>query len=412
MTSDASQPKEVPKQVSDARLSEMFANLQAAYAELTHAQFEQERRANETNELRALFERVIESMSEALFVLDNAGRVVRINRAAGALLERDRPDFVGKLFTDVVGTGTVPTTPKALMERNPAASLTDLEVAFRSATGRAVPISLSCGLIRDRREKITGVLIIARDVTEIKKAQQAERELLQLKEDFVASVSHELRTPLASIKGFVELILKGKVDDPGIQHEFLTRVVQESDRLMVLVNDLLDVSRMESGRFKLDLGEADLRVEVGETLRSLETLAQQKKVTLTSKMPDQPLTGKADWRRIRQVLVNLVANAIKFTEAHRSIVVAAEMTEENLCVNVTDEGAGIPAEALSKLFEKFYQVADPVRRAASGTGLGLYLSRLIVEAHGGRIWVESELGKGSTFSFRIPSRGPEKILSQ
>ena len=88
------------------------------------------------------------------------------------------------------------------------------------------------------------------------------------------------------------------------------------------------------------------------------------------------------------------------------------MAEENLCVNVTDEGAGIPAEALSKLFEKFYQVADPVRRAASGTGLGLYLSRLIVEAHGGRIWVESELGKGSTFSFRIPSRGPEKILSQ
>ncbi|HXF06470.1 MAG TPA: ATP-binding protein [Blastocatellia bacterium] len=383
---------------------DMFANLQAAYAELTETQVELERRAAEINEMRDLFERVIESMSEALFLLDSSGRIVRVNRAAGRLLGMDPEELTGKPFADVCGTTDVPTTPKELLDRAPGGTLTHYETTIRSLTGQAIPVNLSCVLSRDRRGKITGVLINARDISEIYQAQQAERELMRLKEEFVASISHELRTPLASIKGFAELLRKGKADDPALQQEFLTRMIHEVDRLMALVNDLLDMSRMESGRLELTLVEVDLADVITETFKTLGTLAEQKGITLRSTLPDQPLVVRADRLRLEQVLINLVGNAIKFTDGPKPVLVTAESETDRVVVKVIDQGPGIPEEEIPRLFDKFYQVTSSAKRAAKGTGLGLYISRLIVEAHGGHIGVITELGKGSTFYFTLPRR--------
>jgi signal transduction histidine kinase len=244
-----------------------------------------------------------------------------------------------------------------------------------------------------------------------KQAEQAERRLMQVKDDFVASVSHELRTPLYAIAGFIELLQKGRVKDPEVRQEFLDRVAQNTERLTGLVNDLLDVSRLEGGRLHLDLAEVELFGLVRETLRSLESLATSKHMTL------HVLAGKSDARlrvsidpsRIRQVIVNLVANAIKFSSEGTAVEVQAATEGDYVRVEVVDHGRGISRDDVPLIFTKFYRTESSVDDAVAGTGMGLYISRMIVETHGGRVGVESELGKGSVFFFTLPLSQQEMI---
>jgi two-component system phosphate regulon sensor histidine kinase PhoR len=259
--------------------------------------------------------------------------------------------------------------------------------------------------VRDDEGHFWGRVLVLHDVTR-------ERQLDQLKEEFVSSVSHELRTPLQSIKGFVELLRKGKVKDPVVQQEFLTRAAQDADRLMVLVNDLLDMSRIEAGRLQLELTDVDMSALIAETLQSLEGLAGEKGVSVTYTSSDTPVMVRADRHRLQQVLVNLVGNAIKFTDAHRSIQVVEEVGNRHVMIEVADQGSGIPAEALPRLFEKFYQAESSAKRAGRGTGLGLYISKRIIEAHGGRIDVRSEPGRGSTFFFVLPRQRHSDVPNQ
>ena len=248
-------------------------------------------------------------------------------------------------------------------------------------------------------------VVVVRDITERKRVEEAREELTQIKDDFIASASHELRTPVHSLMGFLELLLKGKVKDPAVQQEFLMRATQEMERLAALVNDLLDVSRMEAGCLQLELGGVDMSTLIAGTLRSLQGLAEKKGVSISYTPPETPLIVKADRRRLQQVLVNLIGNAIKFSEPHRPILVTGQVASSNITIKVIDQGPGIPAEALPRLFNRFYQVDSSAKRAGGGAGLGLYISKQIIEAHGGRIGVESELGKGSTFFFTLPAYG-------
>jgi PAS domain S-box-containing protein len=243
----------------------------------------------------------------------------------------------------------------------------------------------------------------AQDITQHKQAEEAEKALAQMKDDFVASVSHGLRTPLMSIRGFVDLLRKGKVNEPAIQQEFLARVAQDVDRLTALVNDLLDISRLEAGRLPLNLEAVDLNTLVAETLQSLEGLAREKQIAMSYAAPDAPLIVEADRRRLQQVLVNLIGNAIKFSPAGRSVLVTGQEANKQVTIKVIDQGPGIPAEALPRLFDKFYQADSLAKHAGQGTGLGLYLSEELIEAHGGRIGLESQVGRGSTFFFTLPA---------
>jgi len=231
-----------------------------------------------------------------------------------------------------------------------------------------------------------------------------ERELQRRQSEFVSTASHELRTPLHSIRGFTRLLLDGNVHDPSTQREFLSIIDEQSECVSKLVNNLLDVARIEAGRMEMRMEPVLLDQMVGRTGAQFGSAAEERAITIkTDLSPDLPgVVG--DNERLGQVLTNLVGNAIKFSDPDTTVAIRARVDGPELVVSVQDQGIGIPREALPRLFERFYQANSSSTRSRGGTGLGLYISKQIVEAHGGRIWVESAVGQGSTFSFAIPIR--------
>lgn len=241
------------------------------------------------------------------------------------------------------------------------------------------------------------------DITERKRAEEKLRQIDQMKQEFLSNVSHELRTPLQSISGFVKLILRGEVPDPETQQEFLQIINRESQYLGNLINDLLDMSRLESGRFEIKKQLLPIRDIITDVIKSFHSLARDKAVALSEDIPTKLPEIEADGDRMRQVIMNLLSNAVKFSDPGGSVTVKVESQNGELLFQVTDQGIGIPEEAMPHLFERFYQAEDKLARG--GAGLGLYISKQIIEAHGGSIWAESQAGKGSTFSFTLPLNG-------
>ena len=228
----------------------------------------------------------------------------------------------------------------------------------------------------------------------------ARTEVERLKEELVGIVSHELRTPLTSLRGFSELLLN-KQFSPEQQRQFLTIIQHESTRLANLINDFLDLRRIEAGRQVLRLDVVDLNVLIRERVSMLPPVNESHEISLL--LPHTPLEVKADEERIHQVLANLLSNAIKYSPNGGKISVGAHHGNGEVIVWVTDHGIGIPADAIPKLFSKFFRVNQPQTKNIGGTGLGLALVKEIVEAHQGRVWVESELGVGSSFFFSLPT---------
>jgi PAS domain S-box-containing protein len=248
---------------------------------------------------------------------------------------------------------------------------------------------------------------IAQRTSELRKAQ----ELDYLKSNFVNAVTHELRTPLTSIKGYAEFLedeVGGPLSEP--QREFVHQLQLGAERLERLVDDLLDFARIDAGTFKLRVSDADLTAKIRETALSLEPQAREARLSLKLALPEEPLRVAMDAQRIAQVLLNLVNNAIKFTPPGGTITVTAVSEGVGVRVEVTDTGIGIPAEERPKLFRRFSQLESGLR-SGGGTGLGLNISKAIVEAHHGAIGVTSQPGVGSTFWFTLPS-APHDIVEE
>jgi signal transduction histidine kinase len=240
---------------------------------------------------------------------------------------------------------------------------------------------------------LSGTGILLRDVTR-------EREANAMKTQLLSTVSHELRTPLASIKGFATTLLRQDVRwDEATQRDFLRIIEEEADRLTEIIDNLLDMSQVEAGVLRVKKESTQLRQLIREVVDEMRmrTEAHYFVVDLPSELP----RVWADARRIRQVLTNLIGNAIKYTKAGQ-ITVAFEVEQDHVVVSVSDQGEGIPPEYRDKIFERFFQVDGASTRRVGGSGLGLAISRGIVEAHHGKIWVESAVGKGSTFRFTLP----------
>jgi len=245
---------------------------------------------------------------------------------------------------------------------------------------------------------IRGVVTVLRDIT-------SQKELERMKSNFLSVVSHELKTPLHSIKGFVDIILMGKTGQINeTQADFLSTVRDQTAHLQNLINDLLEFSRLESGQVKLRLTEVSLTEVAAEVADKLKPLADQGQVQLINRIgPDVP-NIEADLTRIEQVLTNLVDNAIKFTPPSGIVTMSATDLGDKVQVAVSDTGIGIPSTELERIFDRFYQVDSGSTRHYRGTGLGLTICKHIIEHHRGKIWVESEEGKGSTFFFVLPKR--------
>ncbi|MCI0847785.1 MAG: GAF domain-containing protein, partial [Chloroflexi bacterium] len=247
------------------------------------------------------------------------------------------------------------------------------------------------------------VNIYGRDITEAK-------EVERLKDEFISTVSHELRTPLTSIKGAAEILLNYPDEDPATQAEFLGIIDSESDRLTRLINDVLDLARLDSGQMRWHMSQADLVSVIGTAVDSTHALTVQKNVTVKIGSADGLPPFESDTDKLVQVLTNLLSNAIKFTPSGGLICVRTRLlpnldpkTGVKMAeVSVSDNGVGIPATELDNIFNRFQQVGTTLSDRPQGTGLGLAISKEIVAHLGGEIWVESQLGKGSTFFFTIP----------
>jgi PAS domain S-box-containing protein len=273
-----------------------------------------------------------------------------------------------------------------------------LEATGIRKDGSEVPIELSLSTRKAGDMYIATAII--RDITARKEAEEKLRKIDQMKSEFLSNVSHELRTPLQSISGFTKLIMTGKVPDPATQQEFLQIIDTEVSHLGNLINSLLDMSRLESGRFQIYRKKVPMCDIICDSLKTLHSLAREKNITLNENLPKQLPEMEVDSDRMRQVILNLVGNAIKFSERGGTIDVKVEVQDEELMFQVIDHGIGIKKADMVHLFERFYRAEGETVRG--GTGLGLYISKQIIDAHEGKIWAESKYGEGSTFKFTLP----------
>jgi two-component system, OmpR family, phosphate regulon sensor histidine kinase PhoR len=240
-------------------------------------------------------------------------------------------------------------------------------------------------------------------------AESMDTDLMRLKKlerfrsEFLGNVSHELRTPIFSIQGLLETLLNGAIDDPAVNRDFLMRALANTERLNRLLEDLIDISRVESGELKLKFRFFDVVPLVHTVIDELQEKAAQQKITLSWHAAAPALEAYADKERIRQVLVNLIDNALKYSGHGTAVTVSVREKNEVVEVTVNDTGIGIPAEHLPRIFERFYRIEKDRSRDAGGTGLGLAIAKHIVEAHHSTISVVSSLGKGTQFTFTLPT---------
>ncbi|HYE15615.1 MAG TPA: ATP-binding protein [Pyrinomonadaceae bacterium] len=241
---------------------------------------------------------------------------------------------------------------------------------------------------------------------ELNEANAKLRELSELKEEFLALTTHDLRSPLTVISGVINFFTSGRLGEMTPEQKNMVAMMERNTQnLIELVNDLLDASKLESGTMRLDTASIELPGLIEELREQMQPLAQEKEITLGESLPEDLPPLRADRAKLRRILVNLLSNAIKFTPRGGRVEVAAAREGDFARVSVTDTGVGIPQEDAGRLFDKYAQARSRATRSEKGTGLGLYITRQLVELHGGQISVRSEVGKGSTFTFTIPVAG-------
>jgi signal transduction histidine kinase len=243
---------------------------------------------------------------------------------------------------------------------------------------------------------------------ELNEANAKLRELAELKEEFLALTTHDLRSPLTVISGVISFFTSGRLGDLSPEQKNMVAMMERNTQnLIELVNDLLDASKLESGTMRLDLTSTDFHTLARELREAMDPLAREKEIELVELLPPELPMLRADRAKLRRILVNLLSNALKFTPKGGRVEVRAEPEGAMVRISVTDTGVGIPAEDIARLFDKYEQARSRATRSEKGTGLGLYITRQLVELHGGKISATSEVGKGSTFTFTIPTTEKE-----
>lgn len=358
---------------------------------------------------KAYIESLVENAGDAIVSTDTQG-IIRIwNRSAELILGYTRTETLGNNLEKLLSPDGFLLELGGLRKKvEISGALRNLEVRNRRKDGTVIDLALAVSPIKDYRDETIGYLHIAKDITEKKRFEARLKELDKMKSDFVSNVSHELRTPLTAIKGSVDNMLDGITGSLNEkQIRYLTRVKSNSDRLSRLINDVLDLSRIEAGGIDLKRTYLSLVPLTQEVIESLKSVATEKLISLEVSYPDNSVNAWADRDKVTQVLLNLLGNAVKFTSPHGKVIVDIHTNgDEWVQISVADTGPGIGAEEANKIFDKFYQVSQVKQQKTKGTGLGLAISKALVEMHGGRIWVESEVGKGSTFSFTLPAKQP------
>jgi len=329
------------------------------------------------------------SMVEGVLLLDGNGRVRLVNQALEHLFGLTG-DIRGRTTMEALRLHEL----QELVNRVRVESqVLGFELELPGLDNRCLQVNATALL--DRGGKQQGMILVFHDLTRLKQLENTRQE-------FVANVSHELRTPLSMIKGYVETLINGAKDDPNVATRFLQTIEKHAERLTYLIEDLLTISRLESGQIVLNIQKVELRSVAEDVMDDLQSRAGDKKVNLENQVPDDVVV-RADADRVQQVIFNLVDNAIKYGRPEGRVWINARLADGQFAeVSVRDNGPGIPPDSIDRVFERFYRADKARSREQGGTGLGLSIVKHIIQSHGGEVWVESELGRGATFFFTLP----------
>lgn len=340
---------------------------------------------------------ILKGMSEGVLVVDGRGRIRMVNEALRKLFPLP-PEVLDRTLLELIRNAELEEAIREAIKngKNSAFELTLTTSPGRSYEVNVVGIRPTSERINQEGREIWGAIAVFHDISRLK-------ELERIRQDFVANVSHELRTPLTTIKGYAETLLEGAMKEE-VAFQFVQVIKRHTDRLTKIVEDLLTLSKIESKECQLKMEVFSLRDLIDDVIGFVKEPAEKKKISISQNEIPSFLTLKADRNYLEQVLINLLDNAIKYTpEGGRITISAIENNSEEIQFSVGDNGIGIPKEDLPRIFERFYRVDKGRSQELGGTGLGLSIVKHLVQAHGGRIWVESRLGEGSTFYFTLPS---------
>jgi len=340
---------------------------------------------------------ILKGMVEGVLVVDGRGRIIMVNDALRRLLSLSK-DVSDKMPLEIIRNAELEgAIRKAIQDGENIA----LELDLNKSGEKTIEVNVVSILPSNKRmdedsEGIRGAIAVFHDITRLK-------QLEKIRQDFVANVSHELRTPLTTIKGYAETLLEGALkEDQAFQ--FVQVIKRHTDRLTKIVEDLLMLSRIETKEFQLKMEAIPVRDFIDDVIEFVKEPAEKKKISLSRNEIPSSLAVQADRNYSEQILINLLDNAIKYTpEGGRVAVSAVEKDSKEIQFSVEDNGIGIPKEDLSRIFERFYRVDKGRSKEMGGTGLGLSIVKHLVQAHGGRVWAESQMGKGAILYFTLPN---------
>ena len=391
--------------------SQYEIDLLMAFGSQIGTALENARLYDEVSKGKAYIENLVENAADLIISTNLDDHILTWNRGAEVLFGYRKDEVIGKHLSILLPPDRFHELEEMRAKVQISGALRDIEIRSKKKDGVLIYLSLSVSPVRALDGKIVGFLRVAKDITEKKRYERRLKELDKMKSDFVSNVSHELRTPLTSIKGSVDNMLDGLTGSLNEkQIRYLNRIKSNTDRLSRLINDLLDLSRIESGRVEVRPTTLPLTALAEEVAEHMRALAAEKLIRIEVPSSDPSVTVWADRDKVTQVLMNLIGNAVKFTPQDGKVTVALEKNgNDYIQISVADTGPGILPEERNKIFSKFYQVANIDKKKPKGSGLGLAISKALVEMHGGKIWMDSEVGRGSTFYFTLPAQQPFKL---
>jgi two-component system, OmpR family, phosphate regulon sensor histidine kinase PhoR len=373
-------------------------SLEALGASLNQTASRLDRTIRTLTEERNLSAAILGSMVEGVAVINAGERLAFANPGFASILGLDVPPVAGSSLLEVVRQTELIAAVRGVLAGEPRVEAEIVTGTLRQHYFAATVASVRAG-------ETSGAVIVLHDITELRKLERIRR-------DFVANVSHEFRTPLTAIQGFAETLIGGAIDDPQNRGRFLAIILEHSRRLARLTEDLLRLSQMDAEQLEMEIRAVSVPQLIESCYEPAQRRATEKGLTLSLNVPSQLPEVAADNRRLQEVLQNLLDNAIQYTLPGGKIVVSAETRGDEVILTVADTGIGIPQADQPRIFERFYRVDVARSREAGGTGLGLSISKHLVEAQGGRIWVESEVGVGSKFHFAVPVFDPERAATR
>ncbi|MDN7245964.1 two-component system histidine kinase PnpS [Planococcus shenhongbingii] len=332
---------------------------------------------------------LIENMGSALIMIDRQGGITLVNRSFMQEFQLAAEDIDGKFYKEI----RIPYELERFIEQvfmTETAARNQLE--FKQGI-HSKHIDVYGAPVLGEHEQWLGIVIVSHDITELKRLEQ-------IRKDFVANVSHELRTPVTSIKGFTETLLEGAYKDPATAFSFLEIIEKESNRLEMLIKDLLELSKVEQAGFRVDAVPTNMKNLIERVGEMVERRLEEKNIQL--KLQLEPVIVQGDPNRLVQVMMNLLVNAISYSTSRTAITVRLYQQDGEAVIEVEDQGIGIEASEIGRLFERFYRVDRARSRNSGGTGLGLSIVKHLIEAHHGNVKVESEVGVGTTFTIHLP----------